>query len=54
MLDAGGDEQDVAGPERLAAIAAAELPASADDDVDLVARMRLLRVGSPRCVETPR
>ena len=45
VRDAGGDEQEVAGVDAPAAADEHELAGTADDNIDLVARVRLLPTG---------
>src|SRR5258708_4170842 len=51
MLDSGGHEQQVARREGMALRAVHELAAARHDHVDLVAGVRLLRIGAARRVE---
>ena len=54
MLDAGRHEQDVAGVEGMSDRTIHEITASQGDHVDLVSRMRLLRINVTGSVELDR
>ncbi len=51
MHDSRGDEERVTRPERLALAAVQERSGTADDDIELIAAVRLLRVAAARRVQ---
>ena len=50
VRDSSRNEQKIAGRERLLALAVDKLTAACDDDISLIARVRLLRVLASRSV----